>query len=74
MQKPENSKNSTPQYLNLGYMNGWPMNENGHIIPKIVQLCEEQGHQKTSEHDGFRCVSKYWCPICKYIFRCDSSD
>lgn len=54
-------------YKDLGYSNGWGK------IPDIVEKCEKK-HHKLSAVKVDRGVTEYFCDICKYKYRIDSTD
>lgn len=52
---------------NYGYANGWDS------TPEEIKKCRELKH-KTVEKKLGNCHYEYTCPICKYLYKVDSSD
>jgi len=61
------SSSSSEDLEDLGYANGWVE------TPLIVQNCEELEHVKQYRNLG-GCQHAYWCDICMYRYKVDSSD
>lgn len=58
--------------LNLGYMNGWTV-EQWDKYHNIKTKCKEEGHKLEVESDNVRCVTTTTCNECGYTYKVDSS-
>jgi len=63
----EKDISDTDEWTDLDYMNGWKE------TPDIVKKCQELDHELDGGQIG-NCHYSYYCPICKYSYKIDSSD
>ncbi len=54
-------------YANLGYANDWKK------VPQEVKTCRDLGHIVQSKIIG-RCLTLFYCPKCKIMWKVDSGD